>query len=213
MSAQDEVEREFSPWGEGWLKWRNCRICYLRASGVFSPISTNSPSLPPRKLPLPRGSRYLAPSACRAFLSSLQASGTLFRGGCPAPAHATEPWWEFYVVLAVPLNVNPFSGEFRLFGLNRRGGRRATIYWRQLRFDKKLQRHGRPAAGPLASPPQPSHENPSTPALLLRSSPIQGGQLLSTTPGGGGLRQPPCAWPQDSIIDGYVLLVCRSPFL
>jgi hypothetical protein len=47
-----------------------------------------------------------------------------------------EPWWEFYVALAVPLNVNPFSGEFRLFGLNRRGAP-ATIYWRQLRFDKK----------------------------------------------------------------------------
>ena len=59
-----------------------------------------------------------------------------FEGGALPPHMPREQWWEFYVALAVPLNVNPFNGEFKLFGLNRRGVT-ATIYWRQLRFDKK----------------------------------------------------------------------------
>ena len=37
-----------------------------------------------------------------------------FERAAPPPQTPREPWWEFYVALAGPLGVNPFSGEFRL---------------------------------------------------------------------------------------------------
>ena len=127
---------------------------------------------------------YTFPNGCRAVAlvdkrstrgrhKHCGSATVTFEGAAPPPHMPREPWWEFYVALAVPLNVNPFSGEFRLFGLNRRGVT-ATIIGGNSALIKKLQRHGRPAA----SLPQPPHENPSDTRSSAPPSPSREASFL-----------------------------------